>query len=178
MTPKPASPYGASKLMGEAYCWAYAQSYGLNALSLRFTNIYGPHSLRKGSVVAAFMRRILDGRPVVIYGDGSQIRDMVYIDDLVSGIMQAIKADVHGVYQLGSGEPTSILELVDALRTVTGYPFEVHHEPARPGEVKDTYGDISLAREALGYAPSHDLLDGLSRTWEWFFSQRDRIQVS
>ncbi len=85
LAPRPLSPYGASKLAGEGLCSAFAGSYGLAANALRFTNVYGPYSYHKGSVVAAFMKRIMDGEPLVVYGDGSQTRDFLYVDDLCRG---------------------------------------------------------------------------------------------
>ena len=92
MAPRPASPYGAAKASAEAYCSAFAASYGLDAVSLRFSNVYGPLSFHKGSVVAAFMRRILDDQPLVVYGDGSQTRDYVFVEDLCDGIVVALNS--------------------------------------------------------------------------------------
>ncbi|WP_206599318.1 NAD-dependent epimerase/dehydratase family protein [Methyloceanibacter stevinii] len=105
---KPASPYGASKLAGEGYCWAYAQSYGLKAASLRFSNIYGPNSRRKSSVVAAFIKNIRETGAVTVYGDGTQTRDYLFVEDLTDGIVRAIEASAAGTYQLGFGKPTSV----------------------------------------------------------------------
>ncbi len=168
IAPKPAAPYGASKLSAEGYCWAYAQSYGLNAVSLRFSNIYGPNSRRKSSVVAAFIKAIRKNGAVTIYGDGSQTRDYLFVDDLTDGIVQAIKARVSGVYQLGAGTPTSVNTLTDMIRSVTGTSFSVQYEPARAGEILHTYCDISKARTDIGYDPKVSLEEGIARTWEWF----------
>lgn len=165
---KPASPYGASKLMAEGYCWAYAQSYGIKAASLRFSNIYGPHSRRKGSVVAAFIKNIRKSGGVTVYGDGSQTRDYLYVDDLCDGIIRAITNDVSGVYQLGYGAPTSVNELIEIIRDVTETNFEVRYEDFRAGEILHTYCDIARARGAFGFDPKTDLRAGVASTWRWF----------
>lgn len=170
MVPAPTSPYGAAKLAVEGYCSAFAASYGLKATSLRFSNVYGPLSIHKGSVVAAFFRNIINGKPLTIYGDGNQIRDYVYIDDLCDGIIAALRSGRTGAFQLGSGIPTTLNELVDAMRQVVGqnYSFEVIYEGFRDGEIRDTYCNISKARDSFGFDPCTKLTDGLSRTWDWF----------
>ncbi len=168
MPARPSSPYGASKLAIEGYCWAYAQSYGLNATSLRFSNLYGRFSKNKDSVVAAFIKAILKGKPLTVYGDGSQIRDYLYIDDLVSGIIKTIEAKVSGVYQLGSGIPVSINQLIQVFREVTGQEIPVIYKDFRAGEITHTYCDISKARKELGFSPSTPLSEGIEKTWNWF----------
>ena len=165
---KPASPYGASKLAGEGYCWAYAQSYGLKAASLRFSNIYGPNSRRKSSVVAAFIKNIRETGAVTVYGDGTQTRDYLFVDDLTDGIVRAIEAGAAGTYQLGFGKPTSVNTLIDIIRETTGTDFSVTYEPARAGEILHTYCDIAKARGAIGYNPTTELDEGVRRTWDWF----------
>lgn len=168
---KPASPYGASKLAVEGYCWAYAQSYGIKASSLRFSNIYGPHSRNKGSVVAAFLKSINDPDGVVVYGDGSQTRDYIYVKDLVQGIVNSIRLDASGVFQLGAGEPTSLNELIDVIKSVTGIDFPVKYEDFRAGEIIHTHCDISRARESLEFDPRVSLEEGVALTWDWFKNQ-------
>ena len=173
MVPHPLSPYGASKLAVEGYCSAFEASYGMKCLSLRFSNVYGPRSFHKGSVVALFLRQILNGEELVIYGDGSQTRDYVYVGDLCQGIVAGIERGAGGVVQLGTGVPLSLDDLVDVIRKVVApRDFEVRYEPFRAGEVRYTYCDISRARETLGYAPALDLEHGLRATWEWFQAAR------
>ena len=173
MVPRPMSPYGASKLAVEGYCSAFQHSFGFKPVSLRFANVYGPRSFHKGSVVAAFLKRVLDGQELKVYGDGSQTRDYVFTDDLCSGIVAALSTDKPGVYQLGTGRPTSLNELIAEIRKVV-YPLEVRvsHEPFRAGEVVHTYCDVTRAREVLGYNPVTTLAQGLVPTWGWFTGQR------
>jgi UDP-glucose 4-epimerase len=170
LAPRPLSPYGASKLAGEGLCSAFAGSYGLAATALRFTNVYGPFSYHKGSVVAAFMKRIMDGDPLIVYGDGTQTRDFLFVDDLCRAVIAVLERRPMGeLYQLGTGIETSVAELVD--RLVAIFPdraVEVRNEPARAGEIARSFSDISRARDALDYRPSVGLEDGLLTTRDWF----------
>jgi UDP-glucose 4-epimerase len=168
MAPAPLSPYGASKLATEGFCSAYSASYGLPCVSLRFSNIYGPNSAHKKSVVAAYIKRVLDDEPLIIYGDGTQRRDYLFVGDLVRGIAAAIGRRVHGTFQLGSGKPGALLELIRALEVVVGRKLAIGHEPARKGEVHSTWCDIAKAREAFDYAAPTAVAEGLRATWDWF----------
>ncbi len=175
MVPRPISPYGASKLVGEAYCSAFAGAYGLKTVSLRFSNVYGPRSFHKGSVVAHFLKQIVQNKPLVIYGDGSQTRDFVFVDDLCAAIENALSVDEGGlVCQLGSGIETSVNLLVELIQDVVGndYHVAVEFENARTGEVLRNYGNISYARKTLGYDPKINLDEGLVSTWDWFKSNQ------
>ena len=169
MVARPLAPYGASKLAVEGYLNAFAGSYDMKATSLRFSNIYGPFSYHKGSVVAHFMKRIVAGEPLVVYGDGSQVRDFLFSVDLADALAAIVATDSTGVYQLGSGRPTTVNELIDAIRQVaSGVAFTVKYEEARPGEVHATWCDITRARRDLGFNPPTPLRDGLAQTWQWF----------
>jgi UDP-glucose 4-epimerase len=168
MVPRPTSPYGAAKLAGEAYCSAFASSYGLPTAALRFSNVYGPFSYHKGSVVAAFCKQALAGEPLVVYGDGSQTRDFVYVDDLCRGISAAVTTGGKGlVAHLASGIETTVLDVAHLVSERVG-GAAIEHRPPRAGDVARSYADISLAREALGYTPRVDLAEGLDRTVSWF----------
>jgi UDP-glucose 4-epimerase len=174
MTPHPLSPYGASKLAMEGYLSAFGGSYGLKSVALRFSNIYGPRSFHKGSVVAAFLRRILNGQPLVVYGDGSQNRDYLYVGDLVKGIVAAVEAGVSGVYQMGSGKPTDLNALIKTIEGVVGRSsgdLPVRYEDFRAGEILHTWCKVAKAREAFGFDPKTSLEEGLSETWSWFQEQ-------
>lgn len=174
MVPEPISPYGASKLACEGYLSAYAGSYNIQAASLRFTNVYGPRSFHKGSVVAHFIKQILKQEDLIVYGDGSQARDYIYVDDLCQGILDCIDRGAVGVIQLGTGIPTPLNDFIAILRDVTaedGITFNVRYEDWRPGEIRHTYGLIDKAREMLDFAPQMKLEDGIRKTWRWFKNQ-------
>lgn len=173
MAPAPMSPYGASKLAVEGYCSAFAEAYGFPCVTLRFSNIYGPHSEHKKSVIAAFIKNILREQPLVVYGDGSQQRDYLYVGDLVSGIELALKRHLHGAYQLGYGKPTTLKTLIAILRNVSGCDFEVRHEPRRDGEVHSTWCNIGKARREIGYNAPTDLESGVRATWKWYVENRE-----
>lgn len=168
MVPKPLSPYGASKLAQEGYCSAFAHLYDMKIANLRFSNVYGPLSIHKGSVVATFCRAILNDKPITIYGDGSQTRDYVFTTDLCQGIVNAIEKEVSGVFQLGTGVPTSLNQLVTTLSEVTGVDITPIYQPKRDGEILHTYCDISRAKQAIDYSPRVSVKAGLTATWEWF----------
>jgi UDP-glucose 4-epimerase len=169
MVARPLAPYGASKLAMEGYLSAFAGAYGMNACALRFSNVYGPGSLHKGSVVAHFFKAVLTGSNLTVYGDGSQVRDFLFVGDLVHGIRRAIEGNASGVYQLGSGRPTTINGLISEIGRVTGIePLQVRYVEARPGEIQTTWCDISKARRELDFDPSTPLGDGLEETWSWF----------
>ena len=172
MAPQPTSPYGASKLMLEGYLSAYSASFGVSGCALRFSNIYGPRSFHKGSVVAHFFKQVLAGQPLVVYGDGSQTRDYLYAGDLVQGISAALESDVEGAFQLGTGRPTTLNVLIDVMRSVTGLELEVDYQDFRSGEVRDTWCQIDKARAGFGFDPSTKLDDGIRSTWDWFSAQQ------
>lgn len=170
MVPRPLAPYGASKLAVEGYCNAYGGAYGLNVVSLRFSNLYGPLSFHKGSVVAHFFKCILKGEPLVVYGDGSQTRDYLFIGDLVEGIHQAINISANGIYQLGSGIPVTLNELIAIMQKIVGetIPLEVIYKEHRAGEILHTWCDTAKAKTELDFSAPTDLHQGLARTWQWF----------
>jgi UDP-glucose 4-epimerase len=175
MVPAPLSPYGASKLAVEGYCSTFSHAYGFHATSLRFSNVYGPRSYHKGSVVAAFFKNILRGEELVVYGDGEQTRDYVFAEDLCQGIAIALTGGRSGVFQLGTGFATSLNDLIDGMRRIVepNFPVRVRYEDYRSGEIKHTWCDISKARRELGYNPPTHVVDGLRRTWDWFLAQND-----
>lgn len=176
--PKPVSPYGASKLAGEAYCSAFFGSYGMNTVCLRFSNAYGPYSFKKGSVVALFFRKALAGEPLIIYGDGGQTRDFIHTDDLCQAIVKGAEGGVGGeVFQVATGVETSVSELTGKIKGLVedglGRKVVIEYRPERKGEIKRSVSDIAKARRVLGYEPVVALDDGLKETWEWF---RGRIK--
>ncbi|MFH1003768.1 MAG: NAD-dependent epimerase/dehydratase family protein [Chloroflexota bacterium] len=166
LTPRPLSPYGAAKLAGEALGSSYHHSFGLKTVSLRFANVYGPRAGHKSSVIAIFIRRAKAGQPLTVYGDGQQTRDFVHADDICQAIhlaLTAAGADFGGVFQIGTGVETSINRLTGLLRELTGQQLQIDYRPARPGEIRRNYSDISKARAILGFAPAVSLEEGLRR---------------
>jgi UDP-glucose 4-epimerase len=170
LVPRPLSPYGAGKLAGEAYCRGYAGSFAMHTVSLRFANVYGPFSAHKNNAVPNFIAGCLRREPIEIFGDGSQTRDFVYVDDLCAGIVAALESDGNAgeVFQLGTGVETSILELAGHVQEATGFRGEVVRRPARRGEVRKSRVDITKASELLGYRPEVGLPEGLARTAAWY----------
>jgi UDP-glucose 4-epimerase len=169
--PKPISPYGASKLAAEAYCHAFAKSYGMTTVALRFANVYGPYSGHKKGAITVFLRALHEGRPLRIYGDGNASRDFMYVDDICRGIELGLTRDLEPgtVAHLATGVETSVRQLADACRTVVGLPdHPIEYLPARPGEVDRNFATYDYAREILGFEPSVGLADGLANTWDWY----------
>jgi len=173
MAPCPLSPYGASKLAVEGYCSAFAGSYGLPCVTLRFSNLYGPRSAHKKSVVAAFIKSIIRNEPLTVYGDGSQQRDYLYVGDLVRGIELALSQRITGVYQLGFGAPATLNTLIAVLRKVSGREFEVQYRPRRSGEVHSTWCNIEKATREFGYSAPTSLEAGVRATWNWYIENQE-----
>jgi UDP-glucose 4-epimerase len=168
----PLSPYGASKAAGEAYCSAFHGAYGLDAVAVRFSNAYGPRSAHKSNVIPLFIRRLLAGEELLVYGDGEQTRDFVFVTDLADGLVRAAETEGVGgeVFQLASGVETSVNALISLLAGVSGTTPQVRREPPRPGEIRRNYSLVDKARERLAFAPAVPLEDGLRRTYDWFTS--------
>ena len=173
MVPRPLSPYGASKLAGEGYCSAFYASYGLNSIALRFSNVYGPGSYHKGSVVALFFKRAMEGKPLIVYGSGNQTRDFIYIDDLRNAILCGLDADVGGeVFQIATFRENTVNYIAEQIKVLverdTDRNAEITYEGERKGEIIRSFSDISKAQEMLGYNPVMGLEQGLEITWDWF----------
>ncbi len=163
----PLTPYGATKAAGEMLLSSYVGSYGMTGAALRFANVYGPGMEAKDSFVPRLMRAAADGKGVQIYGDGTQLRDLVHVDDIVAGIMIAWQTGHNGPLILGSGESVTVNDILAAARAVTGAPIPAEHVPAKPGEMPAVVVDISAAR-ALGYQPLMDLKAGIATVWPEF----------
>jgi UDP-glucose 4-epimerase len=173
--PRVTNPYGVSKRSAEDYLASFADLHGLEPVSLRLGNIYGPRQDPHGEagVVAIFCNRLLAGEPVTIFGDGRQTRDYVYVEDVVDAFIAGGEhPDAPGArVNIGTGVETSVLELFDALRAVAGFGGEPEFAPARAGELGRIALDCGEARRVLGWAPKADLPDGLARTWAWAFQE-------
>jgi UDP-glucose 4-epimerase len=164
---RPLSPYGTSKLAAEEYLATYNRLYGGGHVSLRLANVYGPRQVVHGEagVVAIFMGLLRDGGTPLIYGDGTQTRDYVYVGDVAEAALAALEPD-GGVFNVGTGVETSVLELYDAVGRVSGIERAARHAPVRRGELSRSVLDVSLAARELGWTPRVALADGLARTWE------------
>jgi UDP-glucose 4-epimerase len=177
MVPHPVAPYGASKLAGEGYCSAYFQTFGIETVALRFGNVYGPLSGHKNSVVARFIKRAVEGEVLEIYGDGTQTRDFIYVDDLIRAVRLSAAADGAGgeVFQIATSAETTVQELTDrllpALAAAGVKDIEVRKTAARRGEVRRNYADTSKAQRMLGWKAEVGLDEGLKRTVDWFVNE-------
>jgi UDP-glucose 4-epimerase len=175
--PWPISPYGASKLCGEAYLHAFAGSFDIKPVALRFANVYGPYSAHKKGVITRFIRAALAGGEFEIFGDGQASRDFLHVDDLCRGIIAAAESDLSdAVLHLASGNETTINELARLILDLVGSDVEIVHRPKRPGEVERNFANAGRAREVLGWEPQLSLRDGMMNTIEWFRAH-DRVSV-
>jgi UDP-glucose 4-epimerase len=165
---RPLAPYGASKLAGEEYLATYNRLHGTKHVTLRYGNVYGPRQDPHGEagVVAIFFNRLSQGETPKIFGDGRQTRDYVYVADVVRATLEAAEHD-GGVYNIGTGRETSVVELYEICRRVAGKDVEAEFAPPRPGELQRSVLDISRAVDELGWRPEHSLEHGLRETWEW-----------
>ncbi len=172
LPPHPVSPYGASKLAGEGYCSAYARTFGVGTVCLRFGNVYGPRSKKKSSVVAKFIRQALNGETCVIYGDGKQTRDFLYIDDLVRAVLLSMEKDVRGeTFQIATGLERTVGEVALLIReelAKKGISMEITYDRPRLGDVKRNFSDTSKAKAMLGWEIQMELEKGIQNTIEYF----------
>ena len=177
MVAHPVAPYGASKLAGEGYCSAYFQTFGIETVALRFGNVYGPLSGHKNSVVARFIKRATSGEILEIYGDGTQTRDFIFVDDLIRAVRLAATVDGVGgeVFQIATSAETTVQELTDKLLPALGAAglddIEVRNTAARRGEVRRNYADTSKAHRMLGWKADVGLDEGLARTVDYFVGE-------
>jgi UDP-glucose 4-epimerase len=170
------SPYAAAKLAGEFYVQAFAASFGLEAVSVRFFNIFGPRQRPDSpysGVIALFTGMMSAGRAPTVHGDGLQSRDFTYVADAVQAVLKAAEAPgVSGqVYNVGTGRSVTVLDLVAALNRLLGTDLKPQHGPPRSGDVRDSRADISRTRRDLGYEPAVTFDDGLARTLRWYREQ-------
>ena len=166
LPPQPVSPYASSKLAGEDLCAVFRRSYGLTAVPLRFFNVYGPGQNPNGDYAAAVPRVIQmlrAGDPVTVFGDGEQTRDFVHVEDVARAVLAALAApDANGPYNVASGKSVTLLRLIEAAGAALGRTPEIVFGPERPGDVRHSSADIAAIRDAIGWAPSISLEDGLA----------------
>ena len=172
--PRPTSPYGVSKLAAEALVGSYSSSFGLPAVSLRYFSVYGPRQ-RPDMAAHRFIESLLDGRPVTVFGDGSQVRDYSYVGDVVDATIRSLSADLPpaAVLDIASGNPVDVTTLIAHLRELLlAEDTTVEQLGERRGDVPRTAGRIELARERLGWSPTTDLRSGLARQVAWHIGLR------
>jgi UDP-glucose 4-epimerase len=167
--PMPISPYGTSKYAVEKYLEYYRHVYSLEYVALRYANVYGPRQNPHGEagVVAIFCSRILSGKPCIVFGDGAQTRDYVYVGDVARANLSALTSP-SGSYNIGTEVETSVNGLIDELKEASGMEFYVQYAEARTGEVVRISLDVRLAGKVLGWNPDVTLRKGIKNTWEWF----------
>jgi UDP-glucose 4-epimerase len=174
--PDPVSPYGVAKLAAERYCIAFARVYeDLEAVVLRYFNVFGPRQSpgsQYAAVIPLFLARIAAGEPIVVQGDGEQSRDFTYVSNVVDATIAA--ADAPGangrILNVAASAPVTVNHVADELGALLGKPVRREHVPPRAGDIRDSWADITAAREALAWEPAVDLRQGLERTIEWFRS--------
>jgi UDP-glucuronate 4-epimerase len=177
--PRPASPYGVSKLAGETLVGAYAYAQRLPAVSLRYFSVYGPRQ-RPDMAAHRFIEALLDGRALQVFGDGSQVRDFTYVGDVVEATARALFADLPpaAVLDVASGRPTTSRTLIEQLRDIVGNgQAVVEQRQERPGDVPRTEGDLMPARRHLGWSPMTDMRVGLSRQAAWQAARRSETRL-
>lgn len=178
MRPDPLSPYAVAKLVGEHYCQVFTRSYGLETVSLRYFNVFGPRQdpgSEYSGVISRFIKALQMGERPTIYGDGEQSRDFTYISNVLDANMRASEstAAVGKVINIGNGKSVTINELLSALKELSGQPdVTAEYVPARTGDIRDSLADISEAASLLGYTPRVGLAEGLQLTLEWWKHSR------
>ena len=187
-TPKePDSPYGIDKLAVEHFLAYYARIHGLDTATVRFANVYGPRQDPHGEagVVAIFCQRILEGRPLTVFGDGMQTRDYVYVSDVAEATFTVATSALPApggidarAFNIGTGIATSVLVLANTLRAVAATDLPIEYAPKRPGEQQHSFLTITKARAALGWSPRVALRDGLADTFAWFSSRTESSLIS
>ena len=169
---RPISPYAASKKAAELVCHTYHHLYRIDITCLRFFTVYGPRQ-RPEMAIHRFTRRMTEGRPVPMFGDGGTSRDYTFIDDVIDGVMAAAgNCSGYRIYNLGNSHPVALRDLIDRLASIIGVEPEIDRQPQPPGDVERTWADISRAEKELGYKPRIALDEGLRRFVEWFKSRQ------
>jgi nucleoside-diphosphate-sugar epimerase len=163
---KPVSPYGVTKLAAENLCRAYGETHGLPVVVLRFFSVYGPRQ-RPDMGYHKFIRALLQNEPVMVFGDGQQVRGNTYVADCVAATIAATEAPPGETFNIGGGEAASVWDILKKLEAISGRRFTIHREPARPGDQRFTSADTKKLLHHVGWRPRTGLDEGLARQWEW-----------
>lgn len=168
----PISPYAATKKSGELICHTYSHLYDIDMTCLRFFTVYGPRQ-RPDLAIHKFCRLIISSKPIPFFGDGSMMRDFTYIDDIIDGVVRAIdRCNGYEIYNLGESRPVRLDVLVSEIEKAVGKKAIINRQPEQPGDVKQTYADVTKAGKKLGYSPKTEIADGLVRFVSWLRSQK------
>ena len=175
--PDPISPYAVAKLAAERFCTSFTRVYGMEIVSLRYFNVFGPRqdpTSQYAAVVPRFIRAIASGEPVTIYGDGEQSRDFTFVDNVVGANLLAADAPGVGgeILNVATGGSVTVNALADDIAAMLGKPVEKQYEPAREADVRASWADVEEAKRLLGYAPTVDFADGLQRTADYLLGER------
>jgi nucleoside-diphosphate-sugar epimerase len=173
MAPQPLSPYAVGKLAGEYYCSVFSKVFGLETISLRYFNVFGPHqdpASQYAAAIPAFVTAILRDQPPTIYGDGEQSRDFTYVDNVVQANLLAARAqETHGeVVNIACGEAVTVNAIIAMINRLLGKNVRPLYAPVRPGDVKHSLADITAARERIGFEPVTSFREGLERSIDWY----------
>ena len=174
MMPHPLSPYAVSKLTGEYYMNVFSEVYGIQTLSLRYFNVFGPRQDPKSqyaAVIPNFITTILNHKSPTVYGDGGQTRDFTYVKDVVQANIRAMESKAQGVFNVAYCKRIDLIELASMIMEITGIAVPLAYEPPRTGDVRDSLADISRAQDAFGYFPEYTVKTGLMETIEWYRNQ-------
>ena len=166
---QPISPYAATKAAGELLCHTYTHLYGIRCVCLRFFTVYGPRQ-RPDLAIHKFARLISEGKSIPVFGDGTTRRDYTYVDDIIAGVRAAIdySRTEYEVINLGESRTVELRELISLLETELGLSAKIDRQPLQPGDVPQTFADITKARQILGYSPQTQIETGIKRFVEWF----------
>lgn len=169
---KPLSPYAATKGAAEQLCHSYHYLHGLDITILRYFTVYGPAG-RPDMSIFRFIQWIAEGRPLILYGDGTQERDFTYVEDIARGTVQALRPVGHEVINLGGDKPVRIMEVIGKIEAMLGKTAKIEQQPAAPADMPATWADIDKAGRLLGWEPGVDLGAGLERSVAWYLAERD-----
>jgi UDP-glucuronate 4-epimerase len=171
-TDKPLSPYAASKKAAETLAYTYHYLHGLDVSVVRYFTVYGPAG-RPDMSVFRFIRRIAENEPIVVFGDGNQLRDFTYVDDIARGTVAALRPLGHEIINLGGNQPVALTVLIERISSLVGRPARIEHRPSHPADASRTWADITRAKSLFGWAPEFSLGEGLRLAVEWYRDHRD-----
>jgi len=169
-TDSPLAPYAATKKAAEALCYSYHYLYGINTIIPRYFTVYGPAG-RPDMSYFRFITNIMKGRPITVFGDGKQIRDFTYIDDIAEGTIRCLDIDGYEIINLGNDRPVKLMDMIKLIEKNLGKKAKIKYLPMHPADVKATWADIKKAKRLLRWKPEIDMEEGMKKTVEWFRQQ-------